>query len=386
MLKLAVVVLFLFSFAWICWSILKIVSTTAPDFSVFWMASKDFLARKNLYSNPDLVYQLLQPPITLVFYIPLSLIFYRYAQAIFILLSFASIVGTALISLKITFDKIPWHYFLLVLFLALTAFPTKYTLGMGQVNTISLFILLSGFYFYLRRSYKIAGILLGLSIISKPIFGFLLLFFLLEHERRVILYILGTLIGGFLLSILVSNIALYQYWIEKVFPPLLGMGGREVYYNQGISGFISRLTQNPTIRGLATILISILVVGSSSFLAFKKNNKQLLFSLFLISLLLVDSLSWQHHFVWLIFPFVVLCRYALTIKKIWLWILLGVAYLLVSWNFKNPSLYLGFPKILLLSNQFYGAVILWGINVYLLTKTKLTSLSRLTPPQGGRDC
>jgi len=363
----------LFSFVWICWSILKIVSTTAPDFSVFWMASRDFLTRKNLYSNPNLVYQLLQPPLTLVFYIPLSPISYRYAQAIFILLSFASIVGAALISLKITFDKIPWHYFLLVLLLALTAFPTKYTLGMGQVNTISLFILLSGFYFYLRRSYKIAGILLGLSIISKPIFGFLLLFFLLEHERRVILYILGTLIGGFLLSTLVSNIGLYQYWIEKVFPPLLGMGGREVYYNQGISGFISRLTPNLAIRGSTTILVSILVVGLSSFLAFKKDNKQLLFSLFLITLLLVDSLSWQHHFVWLIFPFVLLTAYAIRLKNAVILGLIGIAYLLVSWNFKNPSLYLVFPKILLLSNQFYGAVILWGINVYLLTKAKLTS-------------
>jgi hypothetical protein len=369
-LRLGIVVLFLASFAWSCWSILKIVTTTAPDFSVFWMASKDFLARKNLYSNPDLVYQLLQPPITLIFYIPVSLFFYRYAQAIFILLSFASIVGTALISLKITFDKIPWHYFLLVLSLALAAFPTKYSLGMGQVNTISLLILLSGFYFYLRRSYKIAGILLGLSIISKPIFGFLLLFFLLEHEWRVILYILSTLIGGFLLSIFVSNITLYKYWIEKVFPPLLGMGGREVYYNQGISGFISRLTHNLAVRGLATFLVSILVVGSSFFLAFKKNNKQLLFSLFLISLLLVDSLSWQHHFFWLIFPFVILANFAAALKKTWFWFLLGGAYLLIGWNFKNPELYQDFPKTLFLSNQFYGAVILWGLNVYLIFKKK----------------
>lgn len=47
--------------------------------------------------------------------------------------------------------------------------------------------------------------------------------------------------------------------------------------------------------------------------------------------------------------------------------LLAISYILVSWNIKYDYLY---PKIIL-SNQFYGAVILWGINFYFLKIRKI---------------
>ena len=155
--------------------------------------------------------------------------------------------------------------------------------------------------------------------------------------------------------------------------PLLNYSGREIYYNQGFMGFVSRITPDIPLRSLTNNIFSVLVLAVISAFSLMRKNYFLTFSLFVVSLVLLDSLSWQHHFVWLIFPFVLLSAYAAKLKSAAIGGLIGLAYLLVSWNFKNPSLYLSFPKILFLSNQFYGAAILWGINVYLLTKAKLTS-------------
>jgi len=69
------------------------------------------------------------------------------------------------------------------------------------------------------------------------------------------------------------------------------------------------------------------------------------------------------------FPFVVLFVNILKTKNAVLLGLLIPSYLLVSWNIENYTLY---PNIIL-SNQFYGALILWGLNFYFLShqiKTK----------------
>jgi len=256
--------------------------------------------------------------------------------------------------------------YLPALLLTFLAFPTKFTLGMGQNNSIALLLLLVSYFLYKKNKTAASGIFLGMAIALKTLFGFFFLFFLLKREWKVIVYSLFSLAGLVLLAVLIGGSGLYGYYIKEVIPPLLNLSGREIYYNQGVIGFISRLTQDLFLRKYLAMAVSTLLIVVMTFTTLKKRVQNLQFSLFVITLLLVDTLSWQHHFIWLIFPFILLTTYALKKKQIGMLILIAISYLFISWNFENPLLYFEFPKSLLLSNTFYGTFILFLINVYIL--------------------
>lgn len=148
------------------------------------------------------------------------------------------------------------------------------------------------------------------------------------------------------------------------------------YYNQSLSAFLIRgwssLELESILRsiiGAVLILISFIIVWK-----FKKNDKSGLLSIsFLITLsIIVNTFSWQHHFVWLIIPLFITFYY---IKNNHLgkqyYLFLGLSYLLMAVNMKNPS---SFP-IFVQSHVFYGAILLYILNAYLLFKK--TNLKKL---------
>ena len=368
---MTIIALSVLIFGWAFFSIFRIITTRAPDFSVLWFIAKDFYKTPNPYLNPNIFTPSGYPPFTYLLYIPLTPLSLIGAQLIFTLLSFAAILGSVYLSLKIVFKKVNLYILLFASSLTLTSFPVKFTLGMGQINAIVLFLLLLSFYLHLKNKSVTAGIIVGIAIILKPIFGFFLLFYILRKDWKLISYSLVTVFIGFLASLIYYGPALWFYWLKDIVTPLANLAGRESYYNQGLLGFVSRLTTSVSIRKV-TELGSMFLLIPVIFYQIKRRNVLLTLSVSIISLLLVDSLSWQHHFVWLIFPFVVLTGFAIKFKKLWYWILLGLSYLLVSWNFKNPAPFLDFPKSLLLSNTFYGAVILYILNLYSLAKAKKT--------------
>lgn len=354
-------------FGWAFFSIYRIVTTIAPDFSVLWLIAKDFYKTPNPYLNPNIYTPSGYPPFTYFFYIPLTILPITAAQIAFTLLSFVSILGSVYLSLKIVFKKFNLYLFLLVSSLTLVSFPTKFTLGMGQVNTIVLFLLLYSFFLYSKNKPITTGVLFGIAIILKPVFGFFLLFFILKNEWKVIFYSLVTVFTGLLGSLIYYGSTLWFYWIKDIVGPLMNFGGREVYYNQGFLGFVSRLTTNISVRKFSEWSSSLFLIPVFLY-SIKQRNDVLTLSGIIVSLLLIDSLSWQHHFIWLIFPFVAITSCAIKFKKLWFWTLTGVSYFLISWNFKNPSAFYAFPKSLILSNTFYGTIILYFLNLFCLRK------------------
>jgi hypothetical protein len=238
---------------------------------------------------------------------------------------------------------------------------------MGQQNSIAFLLLLFAYLFYRNKSPVFSGIFLGLSVSFKPVLGFVGLFFVIEKAWTVIFWAFVTIVAETALLFSIVRLNLFTDWVRQTLL-YLPLSGREVYYNQGFSGFISRITQNTLLIKSSLVVFSLSVLSAIIAATRRVRDKNLIFSLLIISLLLLDTLSWQHHFVWLIFPFIVLTRHIIKSKNTVSSVLMVAAYLLVSWNFKTPANY---PTILI-SNQFYGTIILWGINFYLL-KTKSTS-------------
>jgi alpha-1,2-mannosyltransferase len=198
-----------------------------------------------------------------------------------------------------------------VVILSLLSFPTKFTLGMGQNNFIALVLLLFSYLLYKEKKLQDAGILLGLAISLKTIFVYFLLFYILKKQWKVIAYaFLILLLSTLLIYLIRGNLDLYKFYLTDLLPPLFRFENREIYTNQGLSGFISRLFTDIYIRKLLTSAISITLVLYNTFIVLKNKKIDLVFSLTIITLLLIDSLAWQHHFVWLLFPFIVLVKYS----------------------------------------------------------------------------
>ncbi len=364
--KLLVICLSSIVFIYTSISLYKIITTTAPDFSVFYYATQDILRLHNPYTDKSLFTVFNYPVITSIVFSPFALIPYQFAQGVFILLSWLSLLLIIYVSLKLV-NKLTRQIFLFCSSLALLSFPVKFTFGMGQSNLIAYALLLSGFYFYQQKKILFTVLLLTLAIIFKPVFCFLLLFFLLQKSWKVFFITSITLVFcNFITLLLDYNDTLF--YIISVVPHLFTTTGREVYYNQGILGFISRLTGSLLLRGRITMVSNL---GIVSYLTVKRRaDLNLLFSLFLITLVLVDSLSWQHHFVFLIFPFIVVGEEILKQKNKVAISLLIFAYVLVNANIKHPQTFNYFPVNILLSHVFYGAILLFGILVLKIFEKK----------------
>lgn len=376
--KYLIILLFLFSFSWILFSAYKVVNSHAPDFYVLWESSKDVFTGNNPYINPNINNAIGYPPNTLLFYTPLTIFSYTTSITIFTILSILSLFVSVGLIIKIVFGKFNLLLFIIFSSLSLLSFPFKFTLGMGQNNTIALFMLALAYYLFKKNSKALSGVMFGLTYSFKTILGFSVLFLLIGKKWKILLYtVLTMLVLGIITSLVSSNsIDLYKFYLFDVIPPLFKYEGSEIYYHQGFLGFISRTTQDVAIRKYLYAFFGFGLVGFSTVLIKYSKNDELKISLLLIVLLLIDKLSWQHHFIWLMLPFIVLTKLVYDQKNTWHIALLAFSYILVSWNFKNPEIFSAFPKSLILSNNFYGAIILMVLNMkYLLKEVNIKDLN-----------
>lgn len=326
-------------------SIIRIGTSLAPDFSVFYDASRGLIAGKNIYALP-MYTGLGYPPFSLLPYIPLTIFPYQTAQWIWIIASFLFLFLSIYLSLSLFKKNARLIDFITVFILSFLSFPVKFTLGMGQVNFLALVLLL------LAMRYK-SGFLLGLLCIIKPHF----LLFLPLFGVRTILIAAVTLAAGALLTGLAFGWNQYLSYIHSL-SQLLVFSGREIYYNQGLGAFLSRLLHNG-LAGDLTLWISLLLIAVYAWVVYQ--NKISGFRAILLCIpvfLLVEPLSWQHHYVFLLPVYVWL---ATKIKKPVTWTLFVISYILVSINFRNPPGWI-------MSHVFFGNILLLSLVVHENTK------------------
>lgn len=252
--------------------------------------------------------------------------------------------------------------------LIFTYFPVKFTLGMGQLNLFVLLFIVITLYFYIKNKDIYSGICLGISLMLKLFPLLLLFYFLLTKKYKIFLATVITLLslGGISYLFISPEINNY-YWLHLSditgFVPIY-------YYNQALSGFLARQFIELPVMNILKFSISALLVVVSFWTVLIRKKKEILiklleFSLMLTLNLLINGYSWQHHFVWLIPSFLIIFSY---IKRKGLnlryYLILAISYILVSMNFKDPSL----VPLLLRSHVFFGAILLWLLNIQLLVK------------------
>lgn len=316
------------------YSIFRITSHTAPDFSVYYGVAKNALSGKGIYGDPHLFTGYGYPPYSVLPYLPLAFLSYNVSQSIWVIGSFIALIASVFLSFRLYWPKASFQTKATACALAFLAFPTRFTLGMGQSNIIVLFVLLSSL---VHRS----GTLLGLAWILKPQLMIIALFLAWKKQWRMLAIAIATVGFAIILAGLLFGWHWYGQYFTRELPILMVFRDREIYYNQGIEAFVSRLGAD----WLSTPLKLVAVVFA--FLSLRKQTIIRALPMVLSLLLLILPLSWQHHFVLLI-PAFVLLWYQAKGKRL----LLVLALLLVGSNFKEPT-----PFVL--SHVFIGNVLVF---------------------------
>lgn len=363
--KILIVLFSVFVFSYTVFSAVKIANSFAPDFSIFFAAAKDVAHGISPYSDKTLFTAFNYPFATAIFFIPFSLQPYKIAQSVFIFINIFSVFGIVFVCFQLLKQKVTLSKYLLFLSLIYLSFPIKFTFGMGQTNLLAYIFLLTGYLFLQKNKHKASVFFLLLGIFLKPILGLTLPVLLFQKKWKELFTLCSIGAAFFFLAPFVfhqsnANILFLNQLIKQ------STLGREVYYNQGLLGFISRVTNNFLIRSVFNIL-GIITFTSITLIKMKKLNFVQQLSLPLTLLVIIDPLSWQHHFVFLILPFLLVCLEVIKqkSKRGFYMLLLIIAYVLVSWNVKNPQMFAAFPWSFLLSHQLYGAIILFILQVVL---------------------
>ncbi|HYK08360.1 MAG TPA: glycosyltransferase family 87 protein [Candidatus Eisenbacteria bacterium] len=352
-------IFFLGIFGYTLYSAIRISTTFAPDFSIFYYSAKDLLLGISPYLDKSLFTIFNYPLASSALFIPFTIFPYRIAQTLFIFSNVISVFFLVYFALTLIKKHVSISFFLVIVSLLFLSFPTKFTMGMGQTNVIAYLLLLAGFLMLQKKKSVWTIIFLTISIFLKPVLGLSLVLLLFEKEWKLFLITLGSI----LFFVIAVPFIFHQPLANALFVQnVLGqsMTGREVYYNQGLLGFISRLIQDLQLRYVFNLFLTLLLI----FLTFWRMRTTTIttqLSFILTVLVIIDPLSWQHHFVFLFFPFLA-TFFAIQKqkrKKALLYSLLALSYILVSVNIKNPLQIQDFPISLILSHQFYGVMLLY---------------------------
>ena len=339
-----------------------------PDFSQYFYGLKTITQGLNPYVvHQNTFTPTVYPPFVLFLLSPFGLLPFIWAEKIWIALSIIFLFSAVYLIFRIYNQKLFSSVGFLVLGLVCLSFPVKFTLGMGQINNLILFLFVISIYLLGKKKNYLTSFFLALSLAIKFFPLFFPVYFIFKRKWKILFFTAITF-GLFYLAAFLLDPKINFYFYNHILPTFLA-GWKTDYYNQSLSGFIGRSISEDYIRSSIRYFFSVVFITVSFFAIFKSlkiNKLQNMHLGLLISLnLIVSNFSWQHHFVLMVFPFLVTLFYTQTMKNNlkFLFIIL-ISYLLISFNLKNPN----DVPVLLQSHVFYGAVLLWILEVYLIRK------------------
>ncbi len=332
------------------------------DFKVYWDGIKAALAGGNLYF-PDGLYQnqvpFNYPPTTLIFLLILPIFSKSIASLVILLLSLGSLLATIYLLVRMNFKRNRLIFFFLFAILFIQYFPTKFTLTLGQINLLILFLITFSFYLFRLKKDIFSGILLAITALIKIFPGFLILFFIKEQRYKTLLSFIVTGFLGVLATILIFKPVLLFNYFGQIGSNLFFKGGEVSYFDQSLNSFLLRLNFSAFWRLFLRLAITLF----SLIIFLRKKDKALGFFALIFSIMIfLSSFAWFHHYVILIPLFIILFAKVFQKKVLYPKLILLLAYILVSFHFRYPEV-IENSGFLINSHPFIGALILWAYSL-----------------------
>lgn len=256
--------------------------------------------------------------------------------------------------------------------------PLIYNIAIGNTNLVILVLLVGVALAWTYQRQVMAGVLLGLASAIKVTPIVFLAYFLWKKNFRLVVTALGTILA----AIALGWVALGEQMSRTFGDVLLAFGTEDNAWvgNQSWRGFLDRLfvgdeyvhapLQDPNLDhwlyygGVALFaIITALVLWRSR----RSNQFHLEFSFGLLAYFIVAPTTWVHHLVWAIYSLVALALACLNREKLAPILWFGIGYLLIALtlDYRTDALF-QFPQSLWISTKFYGLLILYAVNAWLL--------------------
>ncbi len=355
----------------VVWLLKSFFLGSYPDFSGYYFGAQYFLDGVNPYHGGGRLYTpYVYPPTVMLLFLPLTLFSYQTAGLIWITLNFILLILCLLLLARIIGIKIISSTNLFLMGLVFISFPVKFSFGMGQINILVLTLLVGSLWLLKQKEEKWFGILIGVSLIVKLFPILLPVYFLLKKKFNILWWITLCIIIGIVVVILLVPQGLSESFMKLI--PSFATSWKLDYYNQALAGFVGRSFGTGIGASYLKTFASVVIITISFLFVLKNRGKDfgtetLKISLLITTSVLVNTFSWQHHFVWLIIPFYTTYMFIKKKKnRIFYYLILTASYILIAINFKTPQTL----PVLLQSHVFYGAVILLIIQAKLLIDKK----------------
>lgn len=362
---LVLIIICLASFLWLVKALLL---GYYPDFNTQYLVPKILFSGMDPYSGGKGLYTpQVYPPTEFLFFMPLAVLPLHVMQYVYTFFSIVSLSISLYFLSKIFEIKFLSKINLILMSLVFVFFPAKFTLGMGQINFYILLLLVLFLRFLKQKKELLSGMILGLSFIIKLFPILIPFYFLIKLNKKILLGIFVSLLTAVLLVIIFIPFKIYAKFIFEILPTFLTSWKLD-YYNQSLSGFIGRSFGTGQFASQLKFIFSILILLITFSSVILNRQKDFLalslkIGILITANLLLNTFSWQHHFVWMIIPFYATVFYLLTNKRaVNDFIILAIGYVLVSLNFVNPKI---LPTVLQ-SHVFIGAVLIFLLQTKLL--------------------
>lgn len=340
-------------------AVFMVITGDSPDFSVFYHATRDLITGSNPYTDSTLFTVFAYPPVTAWTLMPLAVLPYAVAKGAWTVVTLGALIVSAFIAVRLVYPDGTRVWTGAVFFLLILSFPARFTIGMGQINGFALVLLLSSVWCAVNKKQTLAGILFGLSATAKPQLMLLLpLFFLTGYAKA------GW--DGVKTLVVAAGVSFFAYWgttlfyLNSIVGALAVYQGAETYYNQGIRAILSR-----TVAGDTTVFywISSAILYSLVLWMIVKKHLPIIhaFAVLLPVMLLIEPLSWQHHYIFLLPSYVLAYRLLAGSARGKVLFILSIA--LVSYNIARPVLLSGLGFQIILSHVGVGTLLLVGMLV-----------------------
>lgn len=283
------------------------------------------------FRNEILNVGLLPPPISMLLFAPIGSVDYDTARIIIAILIFMFIFVNAYLANLIFAKKERSPYSFLFVFIIIILLPgTNGTIGFNQTNFFLLFFLLLTIY---NINKPISGFYLALSLIIKPLSGFLVLFFISDKKWKSVTYFLATII--FLFSI-TGFLWGFDNIVDFFHSPPTQRLPLDLYEQRVNQSLLAVLNRNLMKYGITWKMINLVYYFSSAllvvltYLASKRLNKiniYVSFCTFILCMLIIYPSSLDHYMVYLSPLFIYFLFLKKSKKYFWLMILPAVSFL-----------------------------------------------------------
>ena len=324
----------------------------------------------------------LNPPILLWLLNPLSHLNYYTALGLWSALSLILGLVGAGIGFSYAFPRAFLRrngFYLYLIYLSF--FATLMNTALGQLGSLLLFLIMSGYHYYMKKNDYAAGVLWGIIISIKLFPALLFVYVVLQKRYKVSMVMLSTFLLMALIPMFVyGNIIYTQYF--SMMSQVLWYGKS---WNGSIFGFVFRVFSDGTNSGQNLLFVNGLYITLFCITAIfylvkmieieKMKIVHQSFCLSLVVMLLLSPFGWLYYFTILTFPFALTWNHAVQSNRSLLFAKPAWFLCLCCLNVPINNIPLGLmksmiDKLSIYSLNFYGLLLLLYMTSQMTTNVK----------------